>query len=99
MSYIGDLREAMDFEENVKNLVYAGRRYLGQLLQQTFARSAWRSELVVKGFGKKQRGIGRMTRRIGFTFLTIKDNTSILYDEGRLRKTPFSHAGTKPNAL
>merc|ERR1712187_8420 len=74
------------FRGKRKKTPYAARNCLGGLLRQIRARGVRRSELIVKGLGKGRRGIGRVVRRFGFIFLTIKDNTPIPHNGCRLRK-------------
>ena len=74
------------FRGKRKKTPYAARSCLTRLLRKIRARGVRRSELIVKGLGKGRRGIGRITRRFGFIFLTIKDNTPIPHNGCRLRK-------------
>lgn len=74
------------FRGKRKKTPYAARSCLMRLLRKIRARGVRRSELIVKGLGKGRRGIGRVVRRFGFIFLTIKDNTPVPHNGCRLRK-------------
>ena len=74
------------FRGKRKKTPYAARSCLGRLLRRIRARGVRRSELIIKGLGKGRRGIGRITRRFGFIFLTIKDKTPMPHNGCRLRK-------------